>query len=67
LKQPSQDRIISKWLITVSQGAPSFEYRRVAAPLSLSEWRMRRLCQASGLNIARWRRSGGDTRLPGGV
>jgi transposase InsO family protein len=71
LKQPGKDRIIGQRLITASQDVPRFGYRRMAAWLSLSESRARRLWRTLGLNIPRRRprrrRSGNDIRLPGAV
>jgi len=58
-------------LIAASQEVPRFGYRRMAAWLTLSESRVRRLWRAMGLNIPRRRprrrRSGSDIRLPGAV
>ena len=71
LKQPGKDRVIGQQLITASQDVPRFGYRRMAAWLSLSESRVRRLWRTLGLNIPRRRprrrRSGSDIRLPGAV
>jgi putative transposase len=50
---------------------PRFGYRRMAAWVSLSEARVRRMWRTLGLNIPRRRprrrRSGSDIRLPGAV
>jgi transposase InsO family protein len=71
LKQPGKDRVIGRRWITASQDVPRFGYRRMAAWLSWSESRVRRLCRTLGLNIPRRRprrrRSGNDIRLPGAV
>ena len=71
LKQPGKDRLMGQRLITASQDVPRFGYRRMAAWLSLSESRVRRLWRTLGLNIPRRRprrrRSGSDIRLPGAV
>ena len=71
LKQPGKDRTVGDRLITASQDVPRFGYRRMAAWLSLSEARVRRMWRTLGLNIPRRRprrrRSGSDIRLPGAV
>ena len=71
LKQPGKDRVMGQRLMTASQDVPRFGYRRMAAWLSLSESRVRRLWRTLGLNIPRRRprrrRSGSDIRLPGAV
>jgi putative transposase len=71
LRQPSKDRTVGDRLIAASQDVPRFGYRRMAAWLSLSESRVRRMWRSLGLNIPRRRprrrRSGSDIRLPGAV
>jgi len=71
LKQPGKDHVIGQRLIMASRDVPRFGYRRMAAWLSLSESRVRRLWRTLGLNIPRRRprrrRSGNDIRLPGAV
>ena len=71
LKQPCKDRAVGGRLIAASQEVPRFGYRRMAAWLSLSEARVRRMWRSLGLNISRRRprrrRSGSDIRLPGAV
>ena len=71
LKQPVKDRAVGDRLIAASQDVPRFGYRRMAAWLSLSEARVRRMWRTLGLNIPRRRprrrRSGSDIRLPGAV
>jgi transposase InsO family protein len=71
LKQPDKDRAVGGRLIAASQEVPRFGYRRMAAWLSLSESRVRRMWRTLGLNIPRRRprrrRSGSDIRLPGAV
>jgi transposase InsO family protein len=71
LKQPGKDRVMGQRLMAASQDVPRFGYRRMAAWLSLSESRVRRLWRTLGLNIPRRRprrrRSGSDIRLPGAV
>ena len=71
LKQPGKDRTVGDRQITASQDVPRFGYRRMAAWLSLSEARVRRMWRTLGLNIPRRRprrrRSGSDIRLPGAV
>ena len=71
LKQPCKDRAVGDRLIAASQDVPRFGYRRMAAWLSLSESRVRRMWRSLGLNIPRRRprrrRSGSDIRLPGAV
>jgi len=71
LKQPDKDRVVGGRLIAASQEVPRFGYRRMAAWLSLSESRVRRMWRTLGLNIPqrrpRRRRSGSDIRLPGAV
>lgn len=71
LRQPNKDRALSERLIGASQGVPRFGYRRMAAWLSLSESRVRRMWRTLGLNIPRRRprrrRCGSDIRLPGAV
>jgi len=71
LKQPGKDRLMGQRLIRASQDVPRFGYRRMAAWLSLSESRVRRIWRTLGLNIPRRRprrrRSGSDIRLPGAV
>lgn len=67
-KQPMKDRRVGEQLIAASQEVPRFGYRRIAAWLSLSESRVRRMWKALKLNIPRRRprrrRSGSDIRLP---
>ena len=69
LRQPEKDRMVGARLMAASQEVPRFGYRRMAAWLSLSEARVRRMWRALGLNIPRRRprrrRSGSDIRLPG--
>ena len=71
LRQPCKDRAVGDRLIAASQDVPRFGYRRMAAWLSLSESRVRRMWRSLGLNIPRRRprrrRSGSDIRLPGAV
>jgi len=71
LKQPEKDQAMGDRLIAASQDVPRFGYRRMAAWLSLSESRVRRMWRTLGLNIPRRRprrrRSGSDIRLPGSV
>jgi len=71
LRQPCKDQLLSAQLINASQQVPRFGYRRMAAWLSLSDSRVRRMWRALGLNIPRRRprrrRCGSDIRLPGAV
>ena len=71
LKQPEKDQAMGDRLIAASQDVPRFGYRRMAAWLSLSESRVRRMWRTLGLNIPRRRprrrRCGSDIRLPGSV
>jgi transposase InsO family protein len=71
LKQPGKDHVMGAQLINASQQVPRFGYRRMAAWLSLSESRVRRMWRTLRLNIPRRRprrrRSGSDIRLPGAV
>ena len=71
LRQPMKDRALGDRLIHASQEVPRFGYRRMAAWLSLSESRVRRMWRRLRLNIPRRRprrrRSGSDIRLPGAV
>ena len=71
LRQPDKDRIVTDRLLAAVQDVPRFGYRRMAAWLSLSDARVRRMWRALGLNIPRRRprrrRSGSDIRLPGAV
>jgi transposase InsO family protein len=71
LRQPGKDQVLSTQLISASQQVPRFGYRRMAAWLSLSDSRVRRMWRTLGLNIPRRRprrrRCGSDIRLPGAV
>lgn len=71
LKQPDKDRGVGDRLISASQDVPRFGYRRMAAWVSLSEARVRRMWRTLGLNIPRRRprrrRCGSDICLPGAV
>lgn len=71
LRQPDKDQALGAQLLSQSQKVPRFGYRRMAAWLSLSDSRVRRMWRTLGLNIPRRRprrrRSGSDIRLPGAV
>ena len=71
LRQPGKDRVVTDRLLAAVQDVPRFGYRRMAAWLSLSDARVRRMWRSLGLNIPRRRprrrRSGSDIRLPGAV
>lgn len=71
LRQPDKDQALGAQLLSASQEVPRFGYRRMAAWLSLSDSRVRRMWRTLGLNIPRRRprrrRSGSDIRLPGSV
>ena len=71
LRQPDKDHALGAQLLSASQQVPRFGYRRMAAWLSLSDSRVRRMWRTLGLNIPRRRprrrRSGSDIRLPGAV
>jgi len=69
LIQPHKDKVLAERLISSSQQYPRFGYRRSAAWLKESLWRVRRLWRRLGLNLSRKRprrrRCGSDMRLPG--
>ena len=71
LRQPVKDRAVGERLMTATQEVPRFGYRRMAAWVSLSESKVRRVWRSLGLHIPRRRprrrRCGTDIRIPGAV
>lgn len=71
LRQPVKDRAVGERLMAATQEVPRFGYRRMAAWVSLSESKVRRVWRSLGLHIPRRRprrrRCGTDIRIPGAV
>lgn len=71
LRQPVKDQAVGERLMAATQEVPRFGYRRMAAWVSLSESKVRRVWRSLGLPIPRRRprrrRCGTDIRIPGAV
>lgn len=71
LRQPVKDQAVGERLMAATQEVPRFGYRRMAAWVSLSESKVRRVWRSLGLHIPRRRprrrRCGTDIRIPGAV